>query len=275
MPSVKSLSADPPTESRKFIELTKAASLPNDRLPASFVEQWPTWILDTSTSDWMRVPDSDGFVPPASIDELWQPADLKPPHCRLAVGLHVRDGTLRHVLPAVDLSFNGEHRNRGLCSVPRAYQWMDFANLALGGGLDACRLVLQSREMGEPEKLWTTIETIDSVGEIISSAVNSLAEDPPDALSEGSNVVHVLCDTHDNDDATESQTIPKVGSDLRALLLEEDGTILGALQVAILQTAAGSESEYLPEAYEPLFKDESLRRPAFTEMRRRMQRKDT
>ena len=105
----------------------------------------------------------------------------------------------------------------------------------------------------------------------MSLAVQALAENPPDELSQGSHLIHILCDT--NSDAIESQNIPKVGSDLRALLLEEDGTIMGALQVAISQTAAGSESEYLPEAYKPLFEDESLRRPAFQEMKRRMQQK--
>ena len=58
------------------------------RLPSSFVENWSTWILDQDGSI-TKIPDDDGFVPPASIDEIWQPVDLKPPQIRLALGLHV------------------------------------------------------------------------------------------------------------------------------------------------------------------------------------------
>ena len=251
-----------PQPQRQFVELTKAASVPNDRLPASFISDWPTWVLDDDLS-WKKIPDSDGFVPPASLDELWQPVDLKSPQCTLAVGLHVRDGTIRHVLPAVDLTLDNQHRNRGLCSVPRAYQWMDFASLALGGGLQVCKLVLQSRE--KEGKSWETIAMLDSVHESINRAVEAMCENPPTDLGQGSCLINVLCDN------ASPQDLPKVGSDLRALLLEEDGTIMGALEVTIAATAAGSESEYLPEAYKALFEDESLRRPAYTEMKRRMQ----
>ena len=269
---VETLSSTSP--SRQFIEIKKANSLPMDRLPASLIADWPTFVLDPFSDDmeekWTRIPDADGFVNPTSIDELWQPMDLVYPSCQLAIGLHIRDGSIRHVLPAVDLtlqSTNNAHRNRGLCTVPRAYQWMDFGSLALGGGLEACRLVLQSRS--RDENVWKTHTIVDSVGETISLAVESLADDPPNGMGEGSCLIHVLC--QEKDDDADLSSIPPVGSDLRCLLLEEDGSILGALQVKISKTAAGSESEYMPSAYSDLFEDASLRRPAFAEMKRRME----
>ena len=67
-----------------------SAVLPSQpsRLPSSFIESWPTWILDQDGSI-TKIPDDNGFVSPASIDEIWQPIDLKPPQIRLALGLHV------------------------------------------------------------------------------------------------------------------------------------------------------------------------------------------
>ena len=47
-------------------------------------------------------------------------------------------------------------------------------------------------------------------------------------------------------------------------------TTVGTLHVHVETTAAGSESEYLPDCYRPLFNDAALRRPAFTETKRRM-----
>lgn len=106
---------------------------------------------------------------------------------------------------------------------------------------------------------------MDSIDSEIYRAVQMLANDPPSELEDGSCIIHVVCNH-------ESVTCPKPGSEPRALLLEGDDPI-GALQVQIEQSAAGSESEYLPEAYKPLFFDDSLRRPAFLEAKRRMEKR--
>jgi hypothetical protein len=73
---------------RDFIQLTNPIDASQDRLPASWVQSWPTWILDND-GKLSKIPDSDGFVAPSCIDELWQPVDLKQPELRLALGLHV------------------------------------------------------------------------------------------------------------------------------------------------------------------------------------------
>ena len=74
---------------RQFIELNNPlGSATDQKLPAAFVSSWPTWVLGTD-GELSKIPDSDGFVSPTSIDELWQPVDLKRPDVRPALGLHV------------------------------------------------------------------------------------------------------------------------------------------------------------------------------------------
>ena len=165
-----------------------ALSSVGSKLPASFITSWPTWVLETDGT-WKKIPDETstvsstatkggqldnigpsrhietsmedriptGHVNPSSIDELWSPIDLKRPQMRLALAAHVRQGVIRHVMPAVDVGYlssssnsnssedttattattnsnnNGTkippimtYRNRGMCSVPRSHTWMEF-----------------------------------------------------------------------------------------------------------------------------------------------------
>jgi hypothetical protein len=263
-----------PQTSRQFIELTNplksGSSSSSDLLPASFVSNMPTWVLlldDDDSSRWTKIPEDGGLVSPVTVDELWQPLDLKSPDLRLAVGFHVRHGQLRHVLPAIDLSYlGGTHRNRGLCSVPRAWQWMDFPAM-MAGAVRECSLQLQTRTATDSdEEEWSTLLQLNSIEDSVNKIITALAEEPPEELGDGSSIVHVIiCE---GDSVVEC---PKPGNELRVLLLEDD-SVVGALQVRVEKTAAGSESEFLPEAYQPLFRDESLRRPAFTESKKRMEK---
>jgi hypothetical protein len=253
--------------SRQFIELTnslQSGSSSSDRLPVSFVSNMPTWVFMDDDSSWTKIPDDGGFVSPVSVDELWQPLDLKPPDLRLAVGFHVRNGQLRHALPAIDLSYlGGKHRNRGICSVPRAWQWMDFSAL-MAGAVRECSLQLQTRATDSDEDAWSTLLQLDSIEDSVNKIIAALAAEPPQELGDGSSIVHVIiCD------GNSVVECPKPGNELRVLLLEDD-SVVGALQVRVEKTAAGSESEFLPEAYQPLFRDQSLRRPAFSESKKRM-----
>lgn len=250
------------TTSRQFIELTNPLRPDNDRLPVSLVDNWPTFVLKPTISmNFVKIPDDGGFVNPTSVNSLWQPQDLKQPDCILALGLFVRNGAIRHVFPAVDISFGGQYRNRGLCSVPRAFQWMDFDALMAGGAV--CSLELQVRDKDQEE--WKTLKVVGSIQESLNLAIEALADETPKELADGSSIIHVVC-------SSDIVTCPKSGSELRALLKEDDH-IVGTLQVTVEKTAPGSESEYLPEAYKPLFQDESLRRRAFMEAKRRMMRK--
>lgn len=74
---------------RQFIQLTNPINSDvKQSLPVSFVRDWPTWVLDEA-GELSRIPDSDGFVQPTSVDEIWQPVDLKRPVMKLAMGLHM------------------------------------------------------------------------------------------------------------------------------------------------------------------------------------------
>ena len=260
------------TSRRQLIELTNPLNNPrsvvSDRLPVSFISQWPTWVLSTN-GELSRIPseETEGFCQPSSVDELWHPVDLRPPQCQLALGLHVRDGAIRHLFPALDLSFDGGlHRNRGLCSLPRAFRWVDFSSV-MAGRLNGCALLLETRNKNESE--WETLLEVDSIEDAVSRALHSLAGEPPKELGEGSAFVHVIIS-----DGPIIECPNKSGSEMRAFLLEDDDHVLGALQVSIEKTAAGCESEYLPKAYELLFSDKSLRRNAYMEMKKRTEERN-
>ena len=252
------------TPSRQFIQLTNplAASV-DDRLPSSFVSNWPTWVLDQN-GDFSKIRDADGFVSPSSIDELWQAVDLKQPEIRLSLGLHVRAGAIHHVMPAVDVSFDGKHRNRGMCSVPRAFTWLDFQGMPLDEW-NTYELVLATRKTDseEEDSAWENLVQSRSIKGALNDAINLVTERPPEELGCGSHIIHVV--------VGEAIECPKAGSELRVLLkVQEEADVLGALQVKIVKIMAGSESEYLPEVYKPLFQDESLRRQAYVEFKKRM-----
>ncbi len=75
--------------SKRFIEIFNLGC-PDavNMIPATLTENWPLWVLEPS-GIFSRIPDSDGFVNPGSIDTFCQPLDLKPPTLQLAIGVHV------------------------------------------------------------------------------------------------------------------------------------------------------------------------------------------
>lgn len=82
-------STAPETLPKQFIEITNPMDMAaTNKLPASFVRGWPTWVLDLDGKI-TKIPDDEGFVPPDSVDELFQPVDLRRPEMRLALGAHV------------------------------------------------------------------------------------------------------------------------------------------------------------------------------------------
>lgn len=231
---------------RQFIQLAN-----QERFPAAFVSNWPTWILDQGSL--IKIPDTDGFVNPSSIDELWQPVDLKFPDTKLAVGLHVRDGIIRHIMPALDLSFHGQHRNRGLCSVPRAHTWMDFSTAAWQDS----KLIASQRKMGEEE--WNEVCTsqIGSIEEVVLQIMPDFSET---LICDGSHIIHIPLK------GTFLQL--KSGIELRLELIQESDPF-ARLQVAISPTSPGSESDYIPDVYKPIFENMEYRRQAYSEMMKR------
>jgi len=256
----------PAAARRQFIEISNQIKSTPDLLPSSFVENWPTWVLDQN-GDFMKIPDSDGYVNPTSIDKLWLPIDLKQPEIRLSLGLHVKDGVIRHIMPAVDASFHGKHHNRGLCSAPRAHRWLDFKSNTINEW-NKFELTLASRKTDEENEdeenedeenePWLNLGSKSSskVKDSLEAAVSFITGNPPEELGSGSHIIHVIIGKF-----TEC---PTTGYELRALLGSSDEPdFIGLLQVQTVATQAGSASEFLPEVYQPLFQDESLQRETY------------
>ena len=161
------MSGTAPSEPRPFLRLLDGRDKV-ERLPAGMASRWPTWVLEPDGT-FVGVPDgtSDaeagvGFVNPESCDDLWMASDLPPPTSRLCLGLHVRDGTLRHVFPAVDMGVRG-FRNRGMRTVPRAHSWLTF-----GASLPA------------DLQLFAAGQSVDATP-TLSRGVEALATNPPEA----------------------------------------------------------------------------------------------
>eukprot|EP00536_Pseudo-nitzschia_multiseries_P018390 jgi/Psemu1/228773/e_gw1.2471.2.1 len=265
-------SDEPEIVTRNFVEITNLNAIGHkESLPASFIERWPNWFLETD-GRLVRIPDEEsggasGFVTAISLEKIYQPVDLKRPEIKLAVGLHIRSGMIRHVLPALDVSYGkGLHRNRGLCSVPLAYNWVDFGFLNSIGDYNSYQIkLLNSGDTG-----WDELCSLPGsvIAKAIERAIVCLAEEDSDDLGNGSHIIHVALD-----DAKIFE-MPKPKTNLRVTMVEtadkgEEDVDVGILEVAIVSTMSGSESEYLPEAYKPLFSDESLRNPLYTKFKKR------
>lgn len=267
-------SSEPEVVARNFIEITNLGG--QESLPASFIERWPNWFLE-SDGKLSRIPDDEsgtGFVRPTSVEQLFQPIDLKRPEMKLALGIHVRSGQIRHVMPSLDVSYgNGLHRNRGLCSVPLAYMWVDFGYLNSLADFSKYEFRVSSKKHVHPEEgeqPWNQLFHLPgtAITKAVENAIICLAEVDCVELGSGSHILHVALD------GSEVTEIPKTKNILQATLVEladegEQDIDIGVLEVAVVTTMSGSESEYLPEVYKPLFSDESLRNPLYAKFKKR------
>jgi hypothetical protein len=173
-------------------------------------------------------------------------------------------------MPAVDLSFDGGvHRNRGVCSVPRAHSWIDFS-LSLDEW-ENYKIILSSKEEKDGDS-WKEIESSkpgDIVG-AIERATRCLSESAPEELGTGSHIINVVFHVSD-DDRKEALECPR--NDLRVAMIDDydflqnAGDASGVLEVVISSIMAGSESEFLPEAYKPLYDDGTLRNPLYAKFK--------
>lgn len=244
-----------------------------DFLPASVVNGWSTWVLSEDKdriANFVKIPDdSDGYINAISQSELWQSVDLKYPNSRLALGLHVRNGQLRHLFPALDVFFgheSGVHRNRGLNTVPRANTWLSIHDIT---ALSSFYLEMSSRDLKRGEQQWTLISSSRPIKEALEFAIYSLAESPPNELGSGSHIIHVLL--------SDQQIVlcPKVGNEILATLQaprKQDGDhSIGTLNVKVSATQAGSKSNFLPKEYKKLYDNQDYQRAEYFEFRQRQE----
>ena len=130
-------------------------------LPVESCSSWPIWVLKGKESSSQvrvfRVPapaanddwtSGTSFVPPASFEQLWLPANLPVPHARMAIGLVLRNGKPQYIFPTLDTYLDvGERRyhNRGLCSVPLAKTWLHYGESPAENLRLSCSVVSPAR----------------------------------------------------------------------------------------------------------------------------------
>ena len=145
---------------------------------------------------------------------------------------------------------------------------------------------------GNAEEKWEQLLSSSSISdtEIMSKAIERavicLAENDSSINDlDGSHIFHVILNDDDNDnDATTTVEIPKSNHELKVTMVEKwgnsnkienesvDEVEVGILQVNVMTTMSGSESDYLPDVYKPLYNDESLRNPLYKNYKKRVQK---
>ncbi|KAL3935756.1 MAG: hypothetical protein SGBAC_008786 [Bacillariaceae sp.] len=239
------------------LDETVIASVPTTAFGAS-----TTWTL--VNKEFQKIPDTnDGFIHPLSISVLWQAVDLVYPSLRLALGLHIRNGQIQHVFPTLDLFYgDGDHRNRGLNTVPRAHTWLSLtgkenSSVDVISLMSSFQMMMATRDYKKGETQWTVQVNSIPIKEALETAIYALVEDPPSTLGQGSHFLHVPL--HQVLDC------PKVAQEVRLELhgpqKMEHST--GILQVKVHATQAGSKSEHLPKVYESLFQNPKYQRKEY------------
>ena len=109
-----------------------------------------------------------------------------------------------------------------------------------------------------------------AISDAIEKAQLFLIESAPDEFGEGSHILHVVID---NDNVLET---PRSSHDLRVTLTDTKSETYdantegdGLLDVVVSMTMSGSDSQYLPDAYKPLYNDESLKNPLYAKFKER------
>jgi hypothetical protein len=122
------------------------------KVPMSFVSSFGKWIIHEGRLQSLIDTDSleKGWVDPVSFEEVWLPLDLPSPKQRPAIAALVKDGAIRCIMPALDISIHASGQrwwNRGMCSFPFARVWMDLKTA------DIAQLVLTAyTQVSEPTR---------------------------------------------------------------------------------------------------------------------------
>ncbi|CAN0498388.1 unnamed protein product, partial [Ectocarpus sp. 8 AP-2014] len=122
-----------------------------------------------------------------SYSELWVPEGSPAPAMKLCLGMLMKDGVPRYVMPMVDLvvSKGGRKwRNRGLNSVPVAHTW-EPVERAAAGSVFLSAYVEERVEGSETDSMWGAIAEKLPVTDAFTDIVSVLA-DPPEELDIGS-----------------------------------------------------------------------------------------
>jgi len=241
-------------------------------LPAGYVTSFPHLVITRDGSDF-KVSDiptggGGGFVNPHSFTDLWVPDAMDPPPAmRLALSALIKDGQLRCVLPGID-SFvttagGTAWRNWGLNSVPLASEWLDVGYVPL----DQLRISAYARGPSpdgpgadiDPAAWKPLLEGL-SVDQALGSLFSILSDPPPEIAAADSGFRLLTIPLPETSfESVENGGVVRVYlseyPEPRKLLDLKSGEACGGgfLEVAVRVVASGKDSNYLPDAYRPLF----------------------
>lgn len=244
----------------------------------------PSWTLvglPGASSD-LEGSDSGGFVDPTSTDELWWPVDIQKLQVRSTLDVILQRGSPAyvaggmHVRVPPEVSANGaEWRNYGLSSQPLARQWTTFG-FAVEPNFRV-ETFLGRGSSSEPD--WEYLSTFDAIpkeksnnsgsSKCMRNAIETLGIflsglDETSPLSQGFHVLSIPVDKGWIDLPALDQepyalvSLATAEPDAKELLTMDSDivtmTATSILAVEVSQTEAGGKSDYLPEAYRPLYK---------------------
>jgi hypothetical protein len=125
-------SITPHRMSLDYIKINAPGRQREQKIPTSFVTSFSKWIVNDGKLQPIVEQEAlaQGWVDPISFEEVWLPLDLPAPEQRPAIAALTKDGSIRCIMPALDISVKDlsgiTWRNRGLCSFPLARVWMDL-----------------------------------------------------------------------------------------------------------------------------------------------------
>ena len=152
-----------------YIKINAPGREREQRIPTSFVNSFGKWIVNDGKLEPIIELGAleQGWVDPISFEEVWLPLDLPIPHQRPAIAALTKDGSIRCIMPALDISVKDESglawRNRGLCSFPLARVWMDL------NSADVSKLVLSAYSQVFPINLCHPIQRLPPLLSRLSS----------------------------------------------------------------------------------------------------------
>lgn len=272
------------------IEMYRGPYTKPEFLPVGMARGFPKWILaegeDVGGAELRPMYNSesygeeDGWVDPFSFEELWLPSDLPPPVMKPSLSCVAKDGQIRYLMPALDLSVQAGGKlwwNRGMNSIPLAARWMDvnavnIASLNLvgfaQGGYESAKVSMQIEGEDKPKDdpgTWVKMFQCPA-NEAMLELVETLAGPAGSVIGSGFHVVHIPLKSHSLLEA------PETGSRMRVFLTDasfersqpqtieysaefefDSGEGYSELDILVRAAASGSKSEYLPKVYKELY----------------------
>jgi len=248
-----------------------------------------SFTLEKMVGSGTGISDANSFVDPTGTTELWWPADISRLQVRPALDVIFRSGTPSYVAGGLDVRVppqasvdKQEWRNYGLNSQPLARQWTEFS-IAVEVGYRVETFLGQVRDVSEGtdasnedegifaewERFIPKVKQTKQSSEQMQGALENLGVflsgmDDTSPLRSGFHVLSIPTE-HEwtdlpvlgEDEEYKFASIATSLSDVEALLKEHEDVVAmstsSVLQVVVKKITAGSESEYLPDAYRPLY----------------------